>query len=200
MWTTPVNVLNQSISMKHKPIMWREAAEYFRIEGPNLVWRNTVKGAHKAGDVVGSKQGGYVCLNWRREGYNQNTRSFRAHRIIYALGNQVDLTGGEIDHINGVRDDNRLENLRIVSVKDNAQNRKRSKLNTTGRTGVVFRDRIPKRKWEARIVVDQKQKHLGCYESLDEAAAARKEAEVKYGFHENHDRITDTIYDKPKNK
>lgn len=181
--------------MKLKPIYWKEAVKLFRVEGPNLVFINDVKGSHRAGDVAGTtRTDGYVYVNWKHERNTRGRRMYGAHRIIYALVNQVDLLEGEIDHVNGVRDDNRIENLRLVSTRENSLNLKRNRLNKTGRTGVVFRDRLPKRKWLARITVEGKSIYLGAYQCYGEAVAARKEAELKYGFHENHDRVMDVIY------
>tara|TARA_R110001592_G_scaffold361090_1_gene670923 strand:+ start:5561 stop:6106 length:546 start_codon:yes stop_codon:yes gene_type:complete len=178
-----------------KTIYWKEAAKLFRVEGPNLVWVYDVRGRHRAGYVAGTiRTDGYVYVSWKHGGNTRGSRTYGAHRIIYALGNQVDLLEGQIDHINGIRDDNRIENLRLVSNRDNSLNQKRSRLNTTGRTGVVFRDRLPKRKWVARITVEGKSIYLGAYQCYGEAVAARKEAELKYGFHENHDRVMDVIY------
>ena len=91
-----------------------------------------------------------------------------------------------IDHINGVRDDNRIKNLRDVKEGDNFKNCAISKTNTSGVTGVSF---IKKHKtWKAYICVDYKLINLGSFEVKDDAISARKNAEIKYGFHKNHGR------------
>ena len=43
-------------------------------------------------------------------------------------------------------------------------------------------------KWVARIMVEGKTKYLGIFENLEDAAKARREGDLKYGFHENHGR------------
>lgn len=90
-----------------------------------------------------------------------------------------------IDHINGDSTDNRIENLRDVSHKENCRNMARYSTNTTGVAGVSLTEYGT---FKARIKVDGEEIHLGNYETLEEAAAARKEAEVEYGYHENHGR------------
>jgi len=50
--------------------------------------------------------------------------------------------------------------------------------------GVSFHRR--QRKWNARIMVDKKPIHLGSLTTMEKAIEARKEAEIKYGFHYNH--------------
>ncbi|EOA5908665.1 AP2 domain-containing protein, partial [Salmonella enterica subsp. enterica serovar Brandenburg] len=56
--------------------------------------------------------------------------------------------------------------------------------NTSGALGVWREKR--RNKWVAEIKVDRRKIHLGQFDNFDEAVAARKDAEVKYGLHENH--------------
>ena len=91
----------------------------------------------------------------------------------------------QIDHINGNSIDNRIENLRDVTPGENNRNLSIYSHNKTGVMGVNLTSRG---KFRARIIVYGKETALGCYSTLEEAAAARKEAEIKYGFHENHGR------------
>lgn len=113
--------------------------------------------------------------------------SYLAHRIIWAIKNDLDPFGFDIDHINGDCLDNRIINLRAVSHKENMRNRKISSSNKTGVHGVNFDKRF--QKWAA-IIVDNNDKRvfLGHFLTLADAAMARLQAERKYGYHENHGR------------
>lgn len=111
--------------------------------------------------------------------------AYRAHRIAYAwmTGGDVD---GEIDHINGNRKDNRFVNLRIVDSAQNGQNKRMLSANTSGTTGVFWLKR--ERKWMARITHRKNIHCLGYFINKDDAIAARRAGEVRFGFHENHGR------------
>lgn len=91
-----------------------------------------------------------------------------------------------IDHINGDKEDNRLINLRECDHRTNGRNCKRSVKNTSGITGVRMDKRI--QKWVAEIKIDGTGRHLGSFDTIEEAAAARKGAEKVSGFHANHGR------------
>lgn len=108
---------------------------------------------------------------------------FQAHRVAYAIhyGESPD---GFIDHINGVKDDNRINNLRVVSQRENCRNATMQNNNKSGVNGVHWHKAAGK--WTAQIRVDYRSKHLGLFDTLEEAAAARKEASAKYGFTERH--------------
>lgn len=112
-------------------------------------------------------------------------KTHKAHRVVWAFHKGVWPTYN-IDHINGIPNDNRIENLRDVSMQDNARNRRRVSRNTSGVTGVVWAR--AEKKWHAQIKVSGKCISLGNYSDKLDAIAARKQAEAQYGFHPNHGR------------
>ena len=128
--------------------------------------------------------GGYIRVNI-------NNKKFLAHRLIWRMmtGN----TPSQIDHVNGDKTDNRWCNLREVSQAENTKNSSIRSDNTTGVTGVSFckRDRV----YIASITLNRRTKVLGRFSSIEEAASARKAANIKYGFHPNHGRLTPVIDD-----
>lgn len=112
-------------------------------------------------------------------------KTYQAHRIAFTIfhGRQP---AEYIDHINGDKADNRIINLREVTLSENSKNQKRSSTNTSGFQGVHWNTNM--RKWQVYIRSQNVRHHLGFFVSLDAAVEARKFAERKFGFHENHGR------------
>jgi len=131
--------------------------------------------ANKPAEGIGC--GGYVRVNILGNRY-------LAHRLIWRM-----VTGEvpvEIDHINGIRADNRWCNLRAADRSTNMRNLHIRSDNTSGVTGVskCNRDNV----YIAYINIDGRMVVLGRFNTLKEAADARQKANVEYGFHENHGR------------
>lgn len=110
-----------------------------------------------------------------------------AQRVVWAVLKDAWPTS-QIDHINGVRTDNRIENLRSVSPAENAKNQKTRRNNTSGFQGVYWHE--SRGKWSAQIRLQTKLHFLGYFSKFDDACSKRKFAERQMGFHENHGRIT----------
>lgn len=109
-----------------------------------------------------------------------------AHSAAWALHNGAWPLHG-IDHEDGDRTNNRPGNMRDVPDAVNAKNQKRSARNTSGVTGVSLHRRTGK--WVAMIKGDGKVRNLGYFDTVEKAAARRREAERQYGFHPNHGRV-----------
>ena len=110
-------------------------------------------------------------------------KKVKAHRVAWAIYHGRWPTD-QIDHINGDPADNRIENLREVSQCENMRNQRRSSRNTSGAIGV----RWESGKWRAQMSLKSGRLNLGRFSNFEDAVAARKAAEAKYGFHENHGR------------
>lgn len=112
-----------------------------------------------------------------------NKKCYMAHRLsfLYMTGKFPDY---EVDHINGDGIDNRWCNLRDVTHIENQKNIKLSVMNTSGICGVDWNKR--KNKYRASIRTGNLYIFLGYFSNIFDAACARKNAEVKYGFHKNH--------------
>ena len=95
-----------------------------------------------------------------------------AHRLTYLY--HFGVLPENIDHINGDRSDNRIENLRPCSDAENKHNTTMKQNNTSGVKGVTWNKKMGK--WVAMIQAFGRKKYLGAYESLDEAAIARQQA------------------------
>lgn len=107
----------------------------------------------------------------------------RAHSLAWVLVYN-EWPKGQVDHINHDKSDNRIVNLRVVSHKDNAKNAGVRVDNTSGIVGVTWDKRLTK--WKAQIYANNKNVYLGSFTDKFKAICARKSAEIKYEFHENH--------------
>lgn len=122
----------------------------------------------KIGDVAGSDGDGYRVIRI-------DQRNYKAHRLawLYVHG---EWPAKDIDHINGVRSDNRIANLRDVSRSVNIQNLRRARSdNSSGLLG-VSRNRG---RWRAVINLEGKRHHLGYFASADLAHEVYLEAKLK---------------------
>jgi hypothetical protein len=90
------------------------------------------------------------------------------------------LPENDIDHIDRDPSNNRINNLREVSRQCNIRNTGNPINNTYGVKGVSWHKR--RNKWIAQIVINKKQKHLGCYKNFNDAVIARYKAEKELNW------------------
>lgn len=141
---------------------------HYEPETGTFTWKSTGRGR--------SERVGYVH---KKTGYDKvkiNKKEYALHRLawLYMKGYTPEY---HIDHMNGVRDDNRWENLRHVTRVCNMQNQKVRADNTSGFPGVVWNKRDSK--WYVQIQMNNRNVHLGIYDSALEAALARYTVEVQ---------------------
>ena len=160
---------------------YREALELFRYDYETgvLYWRWRVNSRVPKTLEAGTqrKSSGYLTVS-------VHGRIYPVHRVVMLMCYGFYGEGLEVDHINHVRNDNRLVNLRFVTHRGNMRNKSVSSKSTTGVTGVHFSK--ARKKYVAQIKVDRKVMHLGMFETLEEAAEARRQADRKYKFNNNH--------------
>lgn len=116
---------------------------------------------------VGEVAGGLDC-----EGYlklSVDGRRYQAHRLAWLYVHGIWPERG-IDHRNGQRSDNRMENLRAATQGENLQNRSLQSIGVSGRLGVGWDAK--RCKWVASIKKGGKSRFLGRYDSVDKASAA----------------------------
>lgn len=110
------------------------------------------------------------------------------HRAVWQKFNGEIPKGMVIDHIDGDSLNNRIENLRCVTHKDNNRSKmRRGRGSKSGYTGVTFDKSASK--WKAHVEVDGKHKNLGLYRCVTAAACVRKAANRKYGFSDLHGKV-----------
>ncbi len=162
-----------------------EVRKAFEYRDGGLYWRVPIKyHAEKLGKRVGSVAGGYRQLEYKGKPY-------REHRLIWLHhGNEL-LENQEIDHINGNRLDNRIENLRQVDRATNQKNKHTVKSNT-GHKGLSFYKcrTCPGCKVNNSIVLnitsDKKKYHWYLGHDLKKAIEFRNQKYEELGFHKNH--------------
>lgn len=113
-------------------------------------------------------------------------KHIKAHRVVWAL-HYGEWPVGQIDHINGIKSDNRIENLRVVSNTTNCRNQSKPKSNTSGWLGVSWHKRVGM--WQAKYKADYKTIHVGYYNCVTSAGIASMVAMRSAGFHNNHGRV-----------
>lgn len=106
----------------------------------------------------------------------------KAHRLAWLL-HYKKWPENEIDHINGNRADNRIDNLRDVPRKLNVRNQKLHRTNTSGTCGVML---LKTGRWQAVCYQNKKRKSLGIFKNKDDAISARKKFDSENGYTERH--------------
>ena len=146
--------------------------EIFRYRDGKLYWKIRSSHRTKIGDEAGSLNGcGYLRVQWKG-------KSYLVHRIIYEMAYGSIPDSYDIDHVNGIKTDNLVDNLRLATSSQNMWNSCKPKTNTSGLKGVHWHKRD--QKWQAEIQIFGKKKHLGYFSTKEDAYAARLEAEKIY--------------------
>lgn len=131
----------------------------------------------------------------RRDGYIQiviDGRRYYGHRLAWRFEVGPIPDGMEIDHIDHDPSNNRICNLRLVTKSGNRKNRSMDSRNKSGVNGVFWAPHA--HAWAAQIRSERKTRHIGYFKSIDEAAQARRQAEVRLGFHKNHGERNDATH------
>lgn len=119
----------------------------------------------KVGKIAGSLENdGYLRIAISGERYH-------AHRMAFIYMNCELSNTYQVDHINGIRIDNRISNLRLATIAENSQNQRNPSSRTkTGFLGVSWKEHA--KKFLARIVLDGKYIHIGYFVTAEEAHEA----------------------------
>lgn len=156
-------------------IDYNELFEY--IDG-KLFWKvdaaTNVKAGAEAGHVHST---GYVHITI-------DGKLLKRHRIIYEMFHGSIHDGYEIDHINDMPGDDRIENLQLLTHQQNTAkirvSNNTNRNNTSGHRGVCWHKATGK--WQAKISVSGKYIHLGVFSDISDACAARESAEKEYHY------------------
>ena len=157
--------------MKNDPTQ-SDLHELFEYRDGRLFWKTSRSNRTQIGD-----EAGYYCQN----GYqyvNAYCIKVKRNRAVWIWHNGAIQPGLLVDHINQNKLDDRIENLRLATKSQNNFNAGRRKNAKTAHKGV--RLRRDGKKWCARIMVDQREVHLGAFETEAEAVRAYQMALEKF--------------------
>ena len=148
-----------------------EAHHLFEYRGGALYWRNPSNPKKtQAGTVAGTRcAAGYIHIQHQRKIY-------KAHRLIFLMHNGY--MPSVLDHIDGDKTNDRVENLREATHRQNASNAARRVDNQSGVKNVCWHKRI--KKWGVSLSVNRQLHHFGYYDDLEFASLVAYEARTKH--------------------
>jgi hypothetical protein len=149
-------------------LIWKDRpVECFPTPRGYSIWRSRFYG--KAAGY--SKEGRVptVCVD---------RKTHRVHRIIWEMHNGPVPGGLEIDHRNGIRHDNRLENLRLATRSQNQMNRGCERGTKLGIKGVAYHKNIDR--YTVQVSKNKTVLYRGCFRTKGEAAVAYAKASLRY--------------------
>jgi hypothetical protein len=135
--------------------------EYFEYKDGELFWKKIKSNRVKVGGRAGYMRKGYLNVGFE-------TKEYPLHHIVFFMfkGYFPKL----IDHIDGNRINNKIENLREATLNENARNCKRPSHNTSGYKGVCWSKKD--KKWQANITLNNKLLFLGLFKEKENAYQA----------------------------
>ena len=170
-----INYIKECFKYHDGDLFWKvRPLHHFKCEKDQKAFNKKLSG-NKVGGLTGAKGDKYLATSI-------NNKMTHVHRIVFMLHHGF--IPNYIDHIDGNRLNNKIENLRSVTSSENAKNRKANSNNTSGYTGVFWCKKS--NKWGAAITSNRKRIYLGLYENKDDAIAKRVEAEKDNGFTSRH--------------
>jgi len=156
----------------------KEATDY--VDGA-LVWKESYRSRKKGRHIGTPHNKGYRAANF-------NGRRCLLHTLVFAY--HYGYFPKMLDHIDGDRLNNRIENLRECTHKENGYNSKTRSNNTSGHKGVSLQRSV--NKWTVRLKIGETYKYFGLYEDFELACLVADEARSKYHkeFANNGSKIT----------
>lgn len=158
---------------RENQLSWERLTEILDYDVNTGIFTNKISGIRRvkgsiAGHLINST--GYVTIKI-------DSHAYRAHRLAW-LYCFKEWPEGFIDHIDGNKSNNCIDNLREASNRENKQNGKIQANNTSGYKGVSFEKCSGK--YKAYIRVEGRLKNLGRYNTAEEASIMYKQAAVTY--------------------
>jgi hypothetical protein len=147
--------------MLHKLFVYKNGRLYWKVSNTNRI---------KVGDIAG-----YITEHGYRKIRVEKKQEYE-HRIVFLMHHGF--LPKHLDHIDGNKLNNKIENLREATHSQNMMNVKIKKNNTSGTKGVCFDKQ--RKKWLVRITIQNKDIHLGRFDDLELAELVAIEGRDKY--------------------
>jgi len=155
---------------KEKEEVWKDIPDWDLYEASSLGRIRSWKGISDEPKILSLAYNihGYLRVRLSQEG---KPRMFLVHQLVAMafLGHEPNLHSIVVDHINSVRDDNRPENLQLLSDRENCIKGWKDK--GKGQTPGIDKNKYG---WRARIRLDNKTHYLGRFPTKEEAIEARE--------------------------
>lgn len=132
----------------------------YNPETGELRWKVKAATNTRIGSLVDCRSNGYILVRFR-------WRLYKAHRVIWLL-HYGEWPVDQLDHINRVRHDNRIANLRLATNTQNNINKPKQANNTSGFKGVSWNKDC--NKWQSHIRINKRSFYLGLFETKEEAS------------------------------
>ena len=163
---TPKNQLTKEVARK-----------LFVYRDDKLYWKENGQGKQLDKPIGWKWKNGYWYADLKLENETK-WKHYGLHSLVYNYHYGLVPDGKCVDHIDRNKDNNTIDNLRLVTNQENSFNTNISKNNTSGHTGVYWHKRD--KRWLARITIDGKTISLGRFKTIEKAIKARKLGEEKY--------------------
>ena len=151
--------------MKALDIIYKDVVKDFKIDDEGRLFRLWRGVEWREVEIKDNSGNGYCCVRW-------GNKKYKMHRILYSLYHEIDVDCSlVIDHIDGNRINNTKDNLRLISQRENTQNRVKHR---NGKLQGASRQKSGK--WQALIVIRGRKISLGYYDTQIEAHQAYLQA------------------------
>jgi hypothetical protein len=145
--------------------------EHFEYNNGLLYWKKMPK---KCRNLIGKEAGSVAKDGYKTFGFMG--KNLLVHRAIFMIHHGY--LPKCLDHIDGNRLNNQIDNLREVTSQQNCFNRKKPITNTSGVKGVTWHKKL--KKWQVHLMINRKTKYFGVYADIELARLVSETMRSKF--------------------